>query len=366
MKHIGNAFLYLILAVNTLFAGLLLLSAYSPWIFDPKSSPVCSCIGLVFPLFILINILFALFWMFTRPRYILVPIIAFLLCIGQIRTYIPINIGSDKVPTNAIKILSYNVMGFNKVNKSTRKEPNSILEYIKKKKPDIICLQEYQFATDRAHLREKDIKEALSDYPYYNKHDVKDNGTGNWVACFSKFPILSANVIKYKSAYNGSVIYELLVKGDTITLINNHLESNKLTKADKDVYEGMIKDPQARKVSHGVKHLVGKLAEASQIRAAQADSIANRIKNSKHQSIIVCGDFNDTPISYVHRVIAENLDDAFTKSGNGLGISYNQNKFYFRIDNILISKNLKAYNCTVDKKIKDSDHYPIWCYIGLN
>ena len=63
------------------------------------------------------------------------------------------------------------------------------------------------------------------------------------------------------------------------------------------------------------------------------------------------------------RTIAQDLDDAFTQSGRGLGISYNQNRFYFRIDNILTSKNLRAYNCTVDRSIKESDHYPIWCYI---
>ena len=71
----------------------------------------------------------------------------------------------------------------------------------------------------------------------------------------------------------------------------------------------------------------------------------------------------DTPISYAHRVIEKGLNDAFTKSGRGLGISYNQNKFYFRIDKILASKNLKPYNCTVDRSIKESDHYPIWCYL---
>ena len=61
----------------------------------------------------------------------------------------------------------------------------------------------------------------------------------------------------------------------------------------------------------------------------------------------------------------DDMYDAFTESGCGLGISYNQNKFYFRIDNILVSKNLKASGCTVDNSIKDSDHYPIWCYITL-
>ena len=109
--------------------------------------------------------------------------------------------------------------------------------------------------------------------------------------------------------------------------------------------------------------LIRKLAEASAIRAPQADTIAHEITASPHPYIIVCGDFNDTPISYTHRTIAQDLDDAFTQSGRGLGISYNQNRFYFRIDNILTSKNLRAYNCTVDRSIKESDHYPIWCYI---
>ncbi len=43
----------------------------------------------------------------------------------------------------------------------------------------------------------------------------------------------------------------------------------------------------------------------------------------------------------------------FVQSGNGFGISYNQNHFYFRIDHILLSKNLESYQCTVDKNHKE-------------
>ena len=125
----------------------------------------------------------------------------------------------------------------------------------------------------------------------------------------------------------------------------------------------MIKDPNAKKVKTGLRQLIKKLAEASAIRSSQADSVAVAIANSKYPTIITCGDFNDASISYTHRILTQQLDDAFTQSGRGLGISYNLNKFYFRIDNILTSKNLRAYNCTVDCSIKESDHYPIWCYI---
>ena len=109
-------------------------------------------------------------------------------------------------------------------------------------------------------------------------------------------------------------------------LINNHLESNKLTYEDKKVYVEMIKSPEKDKVEHGARLLISKLAEATAIRARQANAIAHVIDslNNKGRSIIVCGDFNDTPISYTHRVISQNLDDAFVQSGNGIGISYNQ------------------------------------------
>ncbi|KAA6319143.1 hypothetical protein EZS27_030926, partial [termite gut metagenome] len=67
--------------------------------------------------------------------------------------------------------------------------------------------------------------------------------------------------------------------------------------------------------------------------------------------------------SYTHRVISQSLNDAFTETGGGLGVSYNMHRFYFKIDHILTSKNTKVYNCIVDHSIKDSDHYPIKCYI---
>ena len=125
----------------------------------------------------------------------------------------------------------------------------------------------------------------------------------------------------------------------------------------------MIEEPNADRVKSGARLLINKLAEASAIRAKQAEAIAAEIKKAPHPYVIVCGDFNDNPISYTHRVIAEELDDAFVESGCGLGISYNQNRFYFRIDNILISKNIQSYQCTVDRSIRSSDHYPIWCYV---
>ena len=337
MEHIGKVVLYLILAVNALFVGMLILSAYSPYL-QPKIHPIASCLGLAFPIFLAVNICFTLFWVIISYRYALLPVIGFLVCIPQIRTYIPINSTVETIPDGSIKFLSYNVMGFNNLEKKEGKNP--ILSYLADSEADIICLQEYNSTKNKKYLTDEDIRKALKAYPYHSIHNPERGGSQ--LACFSKFPILSARPIKYESTYNGSMQYTLKVNEDTITLINNHLESNKLTKEDKVIYEDMIKDPNAKKVKTGLRQLIKKLAEASAIRSSQADSVAVAIANSKYPTIITCGDFNDASISYTHRILTQQLDDAFTQSGRGLGISYNLNKFYFRIDNILISPNQKA------------------------
>jgi len=359
MKRLGKWIAYLALAVNAFFVGMLILSAYSPYL-NPAIYPLASGLGLAFPVFLAVNLMFTVFWAFVNYRRSLLPAVGLLVCSPQIRTYIPFNFATETVPEGSIKILSYNVMSFNHLEKTKGKNP--ILSYLAGSGADILCLQEYSTSGDRKYLTDQDVKKALKAYPYQSIHRQRKGDVK--LACFSKFPILSAEVIEYKSDYNGSMKYTLKVNKDTLTLINNHLESNKLTKEDREIYEDMLKDPNRKNVKTGFRQLVRKLAEASAIRASQVDSVAKAVAESRRPTAIVCGDFNDCPISYTHRILTEELDDAFTRSGNGLGISYHLNKFYFRIDNILISHNLKAFNCTVDRSVKASDHYPVWCYVS--
>lgn len=355
MKRLIDYLLLPLWIANFPVTALLLLSAYSPYI-DPTAHPVASCAGLTFPIFAVANFCFVLLWVvLLRFRYALLPAAGLLLCLGVLRTYCPLNPRTGLVPNDCIKLLSYNVMGL-------RDADSPIVGYLQESDADILCLQEYAPPQGRPQAR---MEEALKAYPYRCVTSIGDEqGHGNRLACFSKFPILSARKLDYRSGYNGSVAYELKIGEDTVTLINNHLESNKLTKEDKVVYESMLKSPETEKVKSGTRLLLGKLAEASALRAPQADTIARALEQTRHPYAIVCGDFNDTPVSYAHRVIGTRMDDAFSSSGKGLGISYNQNRFFFRIDHIFVSKNLKTYNCTVDRSIKESDHYPIWCYIG--
>lgn len=159
MKHLGNFVALLILAVNALFTGLLLFTAYSPHI-QPVTHPVQSCLGLTFPVFLMINAGFLIFWLvIQRYRSALLPLIGMLLCYSQIRTYLPINFHTDHLPETSIKLLSYNIMGFDGAAKQDGKNP--ILTYLKESGADILCLQEYSTVQSSKHLSQKDVELSL-------------------------------------------------------------------------------------------------------------------------------------------------------------------------------------------------------------
>lgn len=358
MKWIGKLLGYILLGGNVLVALLLMLSAYSPY-FDPHTHPVWSCLGIFFPVLLIPNLLYLVFWLVAYRRYALFPVLVLLLCWGSIRTYFPINLFSDDAPEDAVKILSYNTRAFGLKARHTKEKSNDVLAYLQSCDADIICLQEYIWGNN---LKKKDIDYALRDYKY--RHYLPLGKGLNGLGIYSRYLILSAIPIKYKSNRNGSVAYRVKVGKDTLLVINNHLESNKILKSDVETYQDMMDAPDGNKVFAGTRKLLHKMAEATAIRAAQADKLLEAVKEAKEKYVVVCGDFNDTPVSYTHRILHDELNDAFVESGNGLGLSYNQNRLYVRIDHILTSKNLKVHDCKVDDTTSASDHYPIWCHIS--
>ena len=88
---------------------------------------------------------------------------------------------------------------------------------------------------------------------------------------YSRLPILSVHRIAYESTTNGSLAVELLYGQDTVLLVNNHLESYKLTPEDKMKYKEIIKDPENGHAESNSRELVRKMAGASRLRGPQVD-----------------------------------------------------------------------------------------------
>ena len=111
--------------------------------------------------------------------------------------------------------------------------------------------------------------------------------------------------------------------------------------------------------------LLIKLAEANAARSGQIRTVLRYVEEHSQYPIIVCGDFNDHPISYSRHAMDEQLTDCYKETGRGIGLSYNQKAFSLRIDHIFCSQQLQPYNCKVDDKMEASDHYPILCWLKM-
>lgn len=337
----------------------MMLTGYSYYI-DPSVWSLASILGLLFPLFLIINIILLIILFFTAKRLIWIPIAGFLICAPPIRTYFPLNL-PKKVPENAIKILSYNTLSYGSTKEDS--ENNEVLQYIKKCDADIVCLQE---AVD-THVSLETIKKCLNQYANIDTASVDSNHYRS-LLILSKYPIVNSEKISMNSIENGGHAFWLNMEKDTVIVINCHLKSNAFSKEDKEQYQNVLRDIKNTEIEEDSlreesKKLAHKLADAAVPRSKQAKALAAYIKRHNDKKIIVCGDFNDNPLSYVHHTVSADLQDCYVATGNGPGFSFNEKGFFVKIDNILCSQHFRPYKCQIDGKIAKSDHYPIICWL---
>ena len=359
MRRLYKIILLPLLVVNVLAALLLVCCAYSPLI-SPEQFPLLSLAGLAFPWVLAANVAFLVAWLILYRRYMLVSLAACLLCFSQIRAFSPINFEKNNPPEGSIKLLSFNILSSNLTASNANKD-NPIITYLEASGADIICLQEFPFQPLKTN---KQAKALLADYPYrsYLVSGMSE-ADSRYLCCFSKYPILDVEHFDLNSTGNGCARYHILHDTDTLVVYNCHLQSNSLDDTNKNIYEQMLTKPKESLKDEGLKVLVKKLRDAASLRASQAQTLLADVRKQTSPYVVVCGDFNDSPISYPRTLFAEELDDAFVQSGNGPGISYNRNKLFYRIDHILHSQSLDAYRCAVDRSVQVSDHYPISCYL---
>ena len=334
--------------INVLVIIAMCISGYSGYV-SPNDHPLISISNLAFPIFVGLNLAFLVFWIIFRWRLLLIPVVGLLVCYQPIRQYWPLN-REDEIPDNCLKVMSYNVHMYGIFDKD-RKFKEEIVDYIKQSGADIVCIQE------SFHRKYKDanVEECYADvYPYYEWTQLKREQSSHFL--YSKYPILSKEIIPIESEGNMSEAYLLDIDGDTVLLVNNHLETYGFSQEDKQMYEEIV---EGNTQEYAEKSLLGKVIKATKIRARQAETIAAFLKKHRDMPIIVCGDFNDTPLSYVHHTIGKGLTDTYVATGRGPGFSYVNNNMYERIDHIFCSEHFVPYYTVVDNKISFSDHYPI-------
>lgn len=340
----------LVLFVLTVVAALVLLVAGLAIVVRPDRLFLPSLLALGYGWLALVNICLAVLWLFTRrKRYAALPVLVLALSfvplsrLCSVRRAVP---PSDA--QNTLTVLTYNTLVLGSV---YDRQPE-LLRYLRSCEADVLCLQEIEVHKTGGTLTLDQLKSALG-YPYsYIDFKVYKGNRKYGLAVFSRYPLLNKQTLRYESSSNISDRCDLVVGTDTFRIFNNHLQSYRLSPSDL-VLEGTDTDHYRRLAGR----ISNKMRNAYAYRPDQAEVLRREIEASPYP-VIVCGDFNDVPVSYVYSTVARGLKDAFLESSPfSLGHTFSHKGVGLRIDYILHSPSLTALSGTVEP-LPYSDHRP--------
>lgn len=326
----------------------------------PEHSSFTSFLSYGYLPFFAVNLFYLFYWGLRLRPWIFLSIAGILLTWTSMRAWIPVQFTKENVPEETITVLTYNVEYFQHNGEVSSEELSPIVDYIQKLDADVVCLQEAGPAFVQNRKKDSKIRKALKAYNYFVSGEQENRYS---VVVLSKYRILDSHRIEYTSKSNSSFYYDLKIGKDTVRLINNHLESNKLNPKEKDRYTELIRKHESNEISAVAEVLGSKVGNATVIRTRQADSVSSVIQHSPYK-VLLCGDFNDTPGSYTYRKIRTGLQDAWVSKGTGWGHTFHEHFFLFRIDYILYSPAFKCLEVKRDK-VDYSDHYPLWAKFRL-
>lgn len=350
--------------LNTGIAILFLAGANVKYL-DPEKWWFISLLTLILPYLLLLLVLFFIFWLFVKPIWCILPVAIILVSFNALKNIFPFHVGSYfniQKRDGEIRIMSWNVELFNILHyKDHPEKKQEIINLINRYDPDIACFQEMVAGDNKKAINYfPDILKALKFTDYFYSYGVKndfDKYHHFGIIIFSKFPIIRKQTLVNKpDSYNSTFQFVDVVKAkDTFRVFNVHLQSLKFSQDNLNYLDkGAV--PSEGNIAES-KNIIYKIKLGVLKRASQADFIKDEINHSPYP-VIVCGDFNDVPVSYAYEKIGKGLQNAFVEKGSGISRTFSSISPTLRIDNIFADKKFKITDYTRIKK-SYSDHFPI-------
>ena len=355
-------------AVVTVLVALLLLFMYLAPYVSPDASWIFSVLGLVAPIIYVSGIILFLYWVIRwRWGYASLMLVLLLLGVPKISLYYKIDLlrhyGEPVYDRSALKVMAYNVrMFYGDDGKST---VDSLAAFVNRYDPDILCIEEF---TDHARGATMRFDSLIA--PGYCRTVYSRDGEGpNEVslAVYSKFRILGSGSIDcindVDTTRTAAVWADLRVDRDTVRVFCNHLRSTHIKSTDGEYLMNyrFLTDTARHEKLHSI---LNRLRYNSISRSHQVDTLSQLIAATPHARI-VCGDFNDTPLSYTYLRMSRGFQDAFRVEGRGFSHTYRGFYNTFRIDYVLVSDAFEVLSYEVPQ-VDFSDHHPVFVRLKYN
>lgn len=316
-----------------LYTLLLLLTAASylpPWL-EPTEHHSIAILGLVAPGIWLVTLLSTVMICWLRSSWAWIGVIVLLGGWPSWKNIIALP-NSTTVDGPQFRVASFNtnnlIIETGKANQL--RQDTAIATFIQQLNADVLCIQEYRLRhTDRLTA----TIQAVNTYPYFYRYGESR------LAIFSRFPLRNGYT-KYFSddSTNGYTHIKVESSMGSFVLFNVHLQSNAITGLTKAVREQPLRDKRRLK---WLKLIVQYYTTAKQERVVQAEEIYQASQQFS-LPILMCGDLNDIPHSYVYRQFRTHLQDAHLVQGLGLGKTYQGLLPWLRIDYIFPDPSFKV------------------------
>ncbi|WP_304062952.1 endonuclease/exonuclease/phosphatase family protein [Pedobacter glucosidilyticus] len=325
--------------------------------------------GLSYPIILLINIAFIMYWMMRKKWYALLSLSAILIGYDAFNSSIGLRGKKETTFLNdsaSIKLMTYNVHYFKRfglaLDTFTR---NGILNILRQEQPDIIGFQEF-FTRKKGKYNIKDSVLTILNTPYYQYNTTSGNDyESSGIAVFSKLPILNKGDIHLMDENGGNqgVWIDVKKNNQVFRVFVVHLASISFQPEDYNDFNNLKKELDTKRDLNTGKRIIKRLKNAFIERSNQVKNLKIYIDSCKTPYIIM-GDFNDTPVSYTLQSLKKNMKNSFEEKGSGLGITYNGDFPNFQIDYILASQEFDFKTYKIIKK-DFSDHYPVTSHVTL-
>lgn len=358
------SWLNIIMSVVTVLFAIMLLCAYlSQWIDPSKGGVIFAYLPLFLPILYLSNLVLMLFWVVRWHRMVFVPLLVGLIGIGGVSLfYVPKFFRTyDNVKNTGeeFKVMTFNVMGMvTKESGYVESSVDDIVSVVDSLRPDILCFQEFINRSDSSRnfaLRVPWLEYSLI-WDGLDEESALEDDESNPLssqAVFSRYPITDHGLIELGDSTTTALAQwcDVAINHDTIRVINVHLQSTSITANEQQSVNEM-------NIGHdNIRNMYNKLGANYCVRAQQAKKIRKVIDTSPYR-VVVCGDFNDTPMSFTYHEIADNLNDAYQEVGSGPSYTYKSFFNQLRIDYVLYSEGLTAKNY-LSPLFECSDHKPV-------
>ena len=288
---------------------------------------------------------------------LVVCVLAWVCSYSGVKAVSPFNAQLDASPDAEIfSLLTYNVYSLRVYDDETVEGYNPTVAAILASGASVAALQECP-SLDKAipslGYVDAQVDSLKAVYPYR-----RFNSDG--MAILSRYPV---SPIKIKEKPTGTAQFagwKINVDGDQVDVYSVHLQSFGFDSNDKQVYRQLTDGDLKHNMSEVRHELLPKVTHAMRCHADEGEMIQRIISADTCRRVILCGDFNDVPGSYVVNQLQKqcSLKGAWAQGGFGPTWTYRSNRFYFHIDQILY-RGMDRPLWTRRLRTGGSDHFPL-------